>query len=330
MATFDIEAARKSGYTDDDIADFLAKKHNFNLDGAKKAGYTADQIVGTLASKDAQTPLETKPVQPDWMNEPGLQDVSLTPFTDKDVQQAGVDTAEYVGSKGYPKTGAALGTAVQMAPDIAMAAAGMGGGKAGLTVAKELPAAAEGAAPLVKSGANLMSKLARIISGPGRAEAGEAIAVAEKAGGISQTLPELKTLGENLGMKNATPRQYVQRLLEKVANGDVSKMPVQKLAEHEEQLGRLLDKEPQGFLGQIMNSDKSQLGKKGVALASKTRAAISDAINDLVPGRAESMLDYGAAKVRNKLYKGTAAAVGTAAVGGKARKVLTTLFGGGQ
>lgn len=327
---FDIEAAKKSGYTDEDITSFLAQKHNFDLAGAKKAGHSTADIMGALASRESLSAPTAPPKQPDWMNEPGLQDVSLTPITEPDLKQAGEDTAESLGKKGHPILGAAAGTAVQMAPDLIMTAATMGGGNAAVQGAKELPAAAEGAAPLVRKGAGMLSKLARVISGPGKAEAGEAIAAAERAGGISQTLPELKTLGQELGMKNATPRQYVQRLLEKVSDGSINDLPVQKLAEHEEQIGRLLDKEPQGFLGRMLNNDKSQLGKKGVALASKTRAAVSDAINEQVPGRASALADYGAAKTRNALYKGTAAAAGTAAVGGKARKVLKTLFSGGD
>lgn len=46
---FDIEGARKAGYSDAEIADHLAKQSNFDIAGARKSGYTDDQIVAHLA-----------------------------------------------------------------------------------------------------------------------------------------------------------------------------------------------------------------------------------------------------------------------------------------
>ncbi len=46
---FDIAAARKAGYSDSDISDFLAKQHsNFDVQGAMKAGYSVDEIATRL------------------------------------------------------------------------------------------------------------------------------------------------------------------------------------------------------------------------------------------------------------------------------------------
>ena len=66
---FDVQAARKAGYTDDEIADFLGNQSKFDVAGARKAGYTAPEIVGFLsqAANDAKpdqglTPLDTEQV----------------------------------------------------------------------------------------------------------------------------------------------------------------------------------------------------------------------------------------------------------------------------
>ena len=47
---FDIEGARKAGYSDKDIADHLGKQSNFDVEGARKSGYTDDQLVAHLAT----------------------------------------------------------------------------------------------------------------------------------------------------------------------------------------------------------------------------------------------------------------------------------------
>lgn len=50
---FDVEGARKAGYSDAEIADHLAQTSKFDLSGAKKAGYTDAEIVQHLASAPA-------------------------------------------------------------------------------------------------------------------------------------------------------------------------------------------------------------------------------------------------------------------------------------
>lgn len=47
---FDIEGARKAGYSDKEIADHLGKQNNFDVDSARKSGYTDDQLVAHLAA----------------------------------------------------------------------------------------------------------------------------------------------------------------------------------------------------------------------------------------------------------------------------------------
>lgn len=48
MAKFNVQAARKAGYTDAEIADYLATESKFNVAGAREAGYSDGQIIAEL------------------------------------------------------------------------------------------------------------------------------------------------------------------------------------------------------------------------------------------------------------------------------------------
>jgi hypothetical protein len=48
---FDIEGARKAGYSDAEIAQHLAREANFDLNGAKQAGYSDGEVIAELAGK---------------------------------------------------------------------------------------------------------------------------------------------------------------------------------------------------------------------------------------------------------------------------------------
>lgn len=56
---FDIEGARKEGYSDAEIASYLAQKTQFDVTGAKKEGYSDADIISYLSSKD--TPQTKQP-----------------------------------------------------------------------------------------------------------------------------------------------------------------------------------------------------------------------------------------------------------------------------
>lgn len=47
---FDFEAARSAGYSDDEIASYLAKENNFDLGGALKSGYSATEVIDFLSA----------------------------------------------------------------------------------------------------------------------------------------------------------------------------------------------------------------------------------------------------------------------------------------
>ena len=42
---FDVEGARKAGYSESEIMDHLAKQSNFDVVGAKKSGYSDAEIL---------------------------------------------------------------------------------------------------------------------------------------------------------------------------------------------------------------------------------------------------------------------------------------------
>ena len=49
MSGFDLDGARKAGYSDTEITGFLASTAGFDLDGARKAGYSDKEILSRLA-----------------------------------------------------------------------------------------------------------------------------------------------------------------------------------------------------------------------------------------------------------------------------------------
>lgn len=59
MAKFDVEGARAAGYTDAEIADFLADEEAFDAAAAREAGYTDAEIIGYISAAPA------KPVEPE-------------------------------------------------------------------------------------------------------------------------------------------------------------------------------------------------------------------------------------------------------------------------
>ncbi|NBW08272.1 MAG: hypothetical protein EBR82_09615 [Caulobacteraceae bacterium] len=53
---FDVDGARKAGYSDAEIAQHLASAQKFDLAGAKKAGYTDAEVIANLAPRAAGAP----------------------------------------------------------------------------------------------------------------------------------------------------------------------------------------------------------------------------------------------------------------------------------
>jgi hypothetical protein len=60
---FDLEGARKAGYSDAEIADLLARRFNFDIKGARSAGYSDGEVIAQLAGK-AGIPGQQTPESP--------------------------------------------------------------------------------------------------------------------------------------------------------------------------------------------------------------------------------------------------------------------------
>jgi hypothetical protein len=63
MANFDVQGARKAGYTDEEIARHLASESNFDFEGASQAGYSAGDIIKHLTSEAPEQPKEVSTQQ---------------------------------------------------------------------------------------------------------------------------------------------------------------------------------------------------------------------------------------------------------------------------
>lgn len=218
----------------------------------------------------------------------GLQDVSLTPITGPDIQQAGQDAAEAIGEKGYPTTGAAVGTAIQMAPTIATMSIG----------GPEL----QGARKAAQAGE--LGQIGRVISGVGRKEAGAAMNAAEESVGIKTTLnPTLSDAAQNIGLpKGANTQQYLNALTERLASNEP--MGPEALSQHHKMISSILSKEPKGIQAYF---NPSKIGQPTVAQAAQADSELVNRLNQVIPARGQAAADYAAAKLRNNLYKGAAA-----------------------
>lgn len=65
--SFDIEGARKAGYSDAEIADHLSQDAKFDAPSARKAGYTDAEIIGHLTQPaPAQVPTPAAPASSNW------------------------------------------------------------------------------------------------------------------------------------------------------------------------------------------------------------------------------------------------------------------------
>lgn len=61
---FDVEAAKKAGYDDAEIASFLAQQNNMDINGARESGYGDSEIIGFLTSQETPQPAAQTPESP--------------------------------------------------------------------------------------------------------------------------------------------------------------------------------------------------------------------------------------------------------------------------
>lgn len=96
---FDIAGARREGYSDKEIADFLATQHKFNVDGARSEGYSDTEIADYLGTyRPPQTNTSFKPL--DESHPKRQPDMQRNTLTAKEIATA--------ASFGTPQAGAAV------------------------------------------------------------------------------------------------------------------------------------------------------------------------------------------------------------------------------
>lgn len=118
MADFDLESARKEGYSDSDIAEYLAKEKRFDLSSARKEGYSDTDILNHL------TGTKTAPVRARATQALPRSLAFGTQFKAAEGDLGSLDDIEKgaveAGGRVTDLTGSPLaGTAVRMIPDIA-------------------------------------------------------------------------------------------------------------------------------------------------------------------------------------------------------------------
>lgn len=148
-----------------------------------------------------------------------------------------------------------------------------------------------------------MGQIGRVISGPSRAGAGEAIGSAEKAVGVNpDVIPTLKDVSNNLGLKTANMKQYLNALMERLKSGE--DMGPQSLSQHHQMVNEILSKENSGLASKLGIKSPRSIGGPAVAQASKINKMLVERLNGVAPGRADAAANYAAAILRNKIYKG--------------------------
>jgi hypothetical protein len=131
---FDIDGARKAGYSDAEIADHLAKSSGFDVAGARKAGYNDADLVSHLAKKQASKPQAAPGVIPSDPTQSGPPVVE-SPSILRRIRNLLGPTVEGLGAVG----GGILGTPLAPgAGTVGGAALGYGIAKGGLRVIDEL------------------------------------------------------------------------------------------------------------------------------------------------------------------------------------------------
>lgn len=212
------------------------------------------------------------PIDPEVLNEAGVQNVSMTPITKPDLEQAGEDIATSKFGQEHPIAGAAMGTVVAKADDIMAAASGVRAAPALANVAK-----AGGKAVWGK-----LSNLADALLGPG--EKAAMLKAEQLTAPARQNVAKLSTALK--GASNPTPELLATQ---EAQAGLGSQMGAQ------EQVLAQLKKESGAKIGQL----EQGAGLKFTELSDKSKDILSNP--KLLGRRAEAM-----ARVSNKGSKALA------------------------
>ncbi len=198
---FDVDSAKKAGYSDQEISDFLAKQHpNFDIQGAIKAGYSLkeigdrtnqpapqqqsglDKTVGVINAVKA--PFQKVGNAVGQALQPGMQvaqqamqgtipgmGMQAMNAAQNLYEQGGQAAAEALPNgvqmapgqtlKTNPATAATIGTGIAMTPQIAMAAQGIA----------SAPEMAQAISSPLKAAGNKIGNFVDVLKAPGQAEA---------------------------------------------------------------------------------------------------------------------------------------------------------------
>jgi hypothetical protein len=125
MGQFDVEAAKKAGYSEDEILSHLTKTRKFDIAGATKSGYSKKDIIQHLGSKPAPSPFSPEgapgiPAPTVQMQEaPGFLDRAIDSSV---VGMAGAVGKRYAGTPGQNPIVRAVQTGAGIVGDMATAA----------------------------------------------------------------------------------------------------------------------------------------------------------------------------------------------------------------
>lgn len=229
-------------------------------------------------------------------NDPGVKQLPLG-FTseDKPFEVTGEKVAEKLGAAGYPIAGAAVGTGIQMAPDIAMATVPINKAKA----------VGSAVTPAIK-------KATDIAFAPTLKSAGKALGKAEEAAGIT-----VEAINKNL------PRTR-NAIIDQLGKWEwIAKEPVSKVAELDPKTLNVVRKEA-GDLLDFLNvatknkSPKQLVTKREVALLAQIKDKVNKVLSGKVPSVGAKMKDYGNAAKRADLLRTAGKIGGLGAIGGGA------------
>jgi len=253
--------------------------------------YESKQVPSTLQETGTMPNLPQSPVGvPGGVAQPmGIGSTRLTgpaPTPQYEMDQAGQALAEDIGATGHPILGAAVGTAFQMSPDIAL------GALPGMKAAKAL---GKSATPIVKRASKLFAARSPKVVGA-EIEAVERAAGARPSSILKETLPKVGRTADKARVEIDRIARTLDRAKEKGAD-----LSSKWLLRQKDRLGLILDKyipKP----GEVSQAGRS-LGQDAVAKASKIKEMISQSLGKKIPERVPLAEEFAAGMTREKALK---------------------------
>lgn len=252
----------------------------FNVEKAKAAGFSDEQIQAFLSQRPELTPqgpssLEGGERKPTF--EEGMAFIQQTPLlqglaaVQKGANKVGEFATEQLGQRGAnPNVAAGLGTAISLAPDIALSASGFGAAKA--------------------------TKAGRLLMGPGLKKAGQAMGKALAKEGVAIEGELMGTPRTTKGIQEFSEgfRPILKASKEKVA----AMIDPSELNRIRQQTGDVLD-----FLKVAKSGQQPKLlvPKATIANLSKLKEAVTSALKVAKPKLAGPIEDVAAAAKRSEL-----------------------------